>query len=128
MAENGGKMLVAETKLTTDNAARKTGRTAKSKKCEGTGRKRASKDGAELLHQAADRRVGQNSEKLADMLTEKALNGDLASTKALVGYAERKKPKPKPEPKKKQRGPSMAERLAEEPEWKGEDEGLGTGD
>jgi hypothetical protein len=37
---------------------------------------------------------GRNSEKLADLLTEKALAGDLASTKVLVALAEGKKPSP----------------------------------
>jgi hypothetical protein len=65
--------------------------------------------------------VGRNSEKLADLLTEKALNGDLASAKVLFGLAERKKPIQ--EPVKKRRGPGLAERWAAEPEWRGEGEG-----
>jgi len=122
LAGNGGKMALAKPKLRTCDANKKTGRTTKNNTREGTVRKWAGKDGAELLHEAADRRVGQNSEKLADLLTQKALEGDLASTKTLVGYAERKKPKP--EPVKKRRGPSMAERWAAEPEWKGEEEAV----
>lgn len=100
----------------TDKAKKKTGSTTKN----GT-RKRASRgkttrtDGAERLRQAADKLVGRNSKKLADLLTNKALEGDLASTRVLVGLAERKKPKA--EPVKKRRGPGMAERLAAEPKW-----------
>lgn len=75
------------------------------------------RDGAERLRLAADKRVGRNSEKLADLLTEKALAGDLASAKVLVGLAEGKKPQP--EIKKKRRGPSLAEQLAAEPQWRG---------
>jgi hypothetical protein len=78
-------------------------------------------DGAEQLRQAADLRVGWNSEKIADVLTEKALAGDLASAKALVALAEAKKPSP--EPVKKRCGPSMAEQLAAEPQWQEPPEG-----
>jgi hypothetical protein len=58
---------------------------------------------------------------LADLLTEKALKGDLASTRVLVGLAERKKPRA--EPVKKRRGPSLAEQLAAEPQWQEPAEG-----
>jgi hypothetical protein len=59
--------------------------------------------------------VGRNSEKLADLLTEKALGGDLASAKTLVALAAAKKPIP--EPVKKRHEPSYAEKLANEPQW-----------
>lgn len=77
----------------------------------------ACKDGAERLRQAADKRVGRNSEELADLLTAKALKGDLASTRVLVALAANKKPLP--ERVKKRHGPSLAQRLAAEPQWKG---------
>jgi hypothetical protein len=113
--------------LRADDEGRTTGRTTKSRTVERASRAKTSrKDGVERLRQEADKQVGQNSEKLASLLTKKALAGDLASTKVLVGLAERKKPRP--EPKKKWRGPSLAERLAAEPEWTGEeeeDEGIG---
>jgi hypothetical protein len=64
--------------------------------------------------------VGRISEKLADLLTNKALAGDLASARVLFGLAERKKPMQ--EPVKKRRGPGLAARWAAEPEWKGEQE------
>jgi hypothetical protein len=82
-------------------------------------------DGAERLRQAADRRVGMNSEKLVDLLTQKALDGDLASTRVLVGLAEGKKPRAKPA--KKRRGVSLAGQLEAEPEWKAPAEKQGTG-
>jgi superfamily I DNA/RNA helicase len=69
----------------------------------------------ERLQQAADRRVGKNSEELADLLTAKALKGKLANTRFLVGLAEGKKPSETPN--KKRRGPSEAQRLAMESEW-----------
>jgi hypothetical protein len=59
--------------------------------------------------------VGRNSEKLADLLTEKALGGDLASAKTLVALAAAKKPIP--EPVKKRHEPSYADKLAKEPQW-----------
>ena len=71
------------------------------------------------MRQAADRRVGEKSEELANLLTEKALTGDLACTKALVDLADGKKP----EPVKKRRGLTVAERLAREPQWEGPSEG-----
>jgi len=114
-------MAVTEQKLKTGAATAKTRRTTKGKELKQASRvKTACKDGVEQLHQAADKQVYEISEKLAEMLKKKALKGDLASAKTLVGLAERKKPQP--EPKKKRRGPSMAERLAAEPEWEGEEE------
>lgn len=118
LAGNGGKMVVAQQEMRT---SRKTGRTTKNRRRERTDRKTSRKDGAERLRQAADRRVGRISEKLADLLTEKALAGDLACARALFGLAERKKPIQ--ESVKKRRGPGLAARLAAEPEWKGEGEG-----
>ena len=107
--------------LRTEHESRNTGGTTKSRTVERASRaKTPRKDGAERLRQAADKRVGRNSDKLADLLTEKALAGDLASAKVLVGLAERKKASL--EPKKRRRGPSLAERLAAEPEWQGEEE------
>src|ERR1035437_7673324 len=117
LAGNGGKMVVAQQEMRT---SRKTGRTIKNRRRERTDGKTSRKDGAERLRQAADRRVGRISEKLADLLTEKALKGDLASARVLFGLAERKKPIQ--ELVKKRRGPGLAARLAAEPEWKGEPE------
>jgi hypothetical protein len=77
----------------------------------------AHKDGAEQLRQEADKRVGRNSKKLADLLMTKALAGDLASTKVLFGLAEHKKPIQ--ELVKNDYGLTMAERLAAEPQWEG---------
>ncbi len=124
VAGNGGKMAVIRQDFKRDRTSEKTSSTTNKKTGEGAKRTRACggkagrKDGAERLRQEADRRVGRNSKQLADLLTEKALGGDLASAKVLVGLAERKKPRP--EPVKKRRGPSEAELLAIEPEWQGE--------
>ena len=124
---NDGKMNEGQQELRTDDESRQTGGTTKSRTGQRASRNTtARKDGAERLRQEADKQVGQNSEELAALLTEKALAGDLASTKVLVGLAERKKPRP--ERKKKRRGPSLAEQWAAEPEWQGEEEGLGARD
>jgi hypothetical protein len=113
-------MAVAQQELSSDNASRKTRRTTKNRRRERADRKTSRKDGAERLRQAADKRVGRISEKLADMLTDKALAGDLACARVLFGLAERKKPIQ--EPVKKRRGPGLAARLAAEPAWQGEQE------
>jgi hypothetical protein len=73
-----------------------------------------SKSGVERLRRAVDKRVGKNSEKLADVLTEKALKGKLSNTRFLVGLAEGKKPDVKPKIK---RGRRAALALTAEPEW-----------
>jgi hypothetical protein len=91
-----------------------TGRTTRKKKSEeAAGEDSACTDGAERLRWAADRRVGRNSEKLAKMLTDQALKGDLASAKVLLALAEGKKPAVE------KKGPvrSLALRLAAEPQW-----------
>jgi hypothetical protein len=75
-------------------------------------------DGVERLKWAADRQVGRNSQKLAEVMALRAQSGDLASLKALVGLAEGKKPRAK-----KRNGPSLAQLLAAEPEWRGPEEG-----
>ena len=112
---------MAETKkvLGVDKASSTTSSTTVDKTRKPARRRAARKSGAEQLRCAADRRVGRNSAKLADLMTEKALKGDLAYTKALVGYAEGKKP----EPVKKRRGPTQAERLEREPQWEGKELG-----
>ena len=120
LAGNDGKMAVAQLEMGSDNASRKTCSTTKHRGRERANGKTARKDGAERLRQAADRRVGRISEKLADLLTNKALAGDLASARVLFGLAERKKPMQEPE--KKRRGAGLAARWAAEPEWKGEQE------
>ena len=82
-------------------------------------KKAAQTDGAERLRQAADRRVGRNANKLADLLMEKALAGSLANTKVLVSLAERKKPAPKPERPRRPILPWTAAELAAQPQWEG---------
>jgi hypothetical protein len=136
-------MAVTQQALKTDDASRKTDKAIGKTKGGGaaktskrvSGGKTARKDGVERLRKAADKRVGRISEKLADLLEGNALKGDLASTKVLVGLAERKKPMP--EPKKRRRGPSLPDQLAQEPEWEGPewdgdeeggDQGLGARD
>jgi len=113
-------MAVAQVEMRSDNASTITRRTTKNRRRKQANGNTSCKDGAERLRQAADKRVGRISEKLADLLSEKALTGDLASARVLFGLAERKKPMQ--EPVKKRRGPGLAARWASEPEWKGEGE------
>ena len=107
-------MVVLRNALKTDNAKAKTRKATKSK---GRARREnpSRKDGAERLRQAADKRVNEISEQLADLLKKKALEGDLASAKTLIGLAAAKKPIP--ERVKKRPEPSYAEKLANEPQW-----------
>jgi hypothetical protein len=106
----------------TGNTTRKTtSSTTKSKKRKRTsGSKAASKDGVELLRQAMNVRLVRDSETLAEAISEKARKGDLAYTKAMVGFAADRQPLP--EPVKKRRGMTLAQRLAMEPPWQGKEE------
>ena len=123
LAGNGGKMAVAQQKLlSSDNASSTTKHRGRERARGNTPRK----DGAERLRQAADKRVGRISEKLAELLETKALSGNLDSLKVLVMLAERKKPSP--EPVKKPRRPSIAHQWAAEPAWRKEQEKGGNGE
>jgi hypothetical protein len=75
-------------------------------------------NGLERLEKAADRRLGQASDTLADLLLEKATKGKVDSARLLVTLAEHRiKRKPREKKKKKRSGPSWAELLASEPEF-----------
>jgi len=73
-------------------------------------------NGLEKLKRAVNRRLGRDSETLADLLLEKAKEGKAEDVRLLVTLAERKQER-KPEVKKKRQRPSWAELLASEPEW-----------
>jgi hypothetical protein len=106
-------------KRTGSTTRKTTSSTTKNKKRKRTsGSKAASKDGVELLRQAMNVRLVRDSEALADAISEKARKGELAYTKAMVGFATDMKPLPV----KKRRGLSPAQRLANEPEWQGKEE------
>jgi hypothetical protein len=76
-------------------------------------------NGLERLEEAADRRLGQSSEALADLLLERANEGKVGSAQLLATLVEHMIRRNPPEKKKKKRpGPSWAELLASEPEWK----------
>jgi hypothetical protein len=108
-------MAETEQVMMTDVTGEKTSNTTKKDPWKWPKRKRtANKSGVERLRRALDKRVGKNSEKLADVLTEKALGGNLADAKALIELAEGKKPVEKP---KKKRRWSAALALGAEPEW-----------
>jgi hypothetical protein len=112
-------MAVLQQKLSSDNASMTTGRTTRNRRRVRADGKMARKDGAERMRQAADMRVGRISEKMADLLSSKALAGDLACARVLFGLAERKKPIQ--DLVKKRRGPGLAARLAAEPPWQEEE-------
>jgi len=117
VAGNGGEMALAMQTLEMDEKSGITSGTTKKGPGKKAGGRPTRKSGAALLRKLADRQVALNSKKLTDVLTRKALAGDLASTRMLVGLAERKEAEPKPE--KKWRGLSLAQELAMEPEWVG---------
>jgi hypothetical protein len=71
--------------------------------------------GVERLKKAADRVLGRNSAKLANLLLDKAVEGKLEGARLLVKLAESKKPPVKP--KRTWDGKTLAEMLASEPEW-----------
>jgi hypothetical protein len=73
-----------------------------------------SEDGFESLRVAADRQLGQNSDKIAAALGQKAADGDLNSAKFLVAVAGKKERK---NTRKKRSGLSVAQKLALEPQW-----------
>ena len=107
--------------VSADNTRAKTSGTTESSEPKRARRESASrKDGVELLRQAANKRVARNSEKLADLLEEKALKGDLASAKTLVALADGRKPLP--EKVKKRRELTYAQQLKKEPQWQGKAE------
>ena len=124
LAGNDGKMALLKQKVKSSKARGKseeTGKGAPSKRASRKGP--AGKDGVERLRRAADRRVGRDSEKLAELLSEKALQGDLASAKVLVALADGKKPAPA---KQESAFKSLIANLAAEPDWKGgEEQGAG---
>jgi hypothetical protein len=78
-------------------------------------RKPPLKSGTERLRRLADRQLLRNSKKLADVLTQQALKGDLASTRVLVGLAERMRQ----EVDTKHPLRSLALELANAPQWEG---------
>ena len=85
------------------------------------GRASGTSDGAERLRRAVNRRVAKNSNQLADVFTEKALHGDVASARVLMALAGSKTAVTTPA---KKRPASVARMLALEPQWK---EPVGTG-
>jgi hypothetical protein len=121
VAGNGGEVAEALQVLSADVTSEKTSSMTKGRRPERASRgKGARKSGAERLRQLADKRVGRHSKELADLLTGKALAGDLANIRVLVGLAERKEPEP--EPVKKKRWPTFAMELAADAPWEGEGE------
>jgi len=107
-------------------AGRKTGGTEEGDA--GNHGRRRKRNGAARLRKLLDQKVAEHTEELATVLTNKALSGDVATTKLVVALAEGGKPKVKPKKEKKRlRGICLARRWAHQAEWeKGEEQGPGT--
>lgn len=82
-------------------------------------RKMNSKNAANQLSQAASRTLKDNSSKIAKSLLKGALEGDLPSTKLLIGLADG--PEEGLDQGQKRWLESLAENLANEPDWEGSD-------
>jgi hypothetical protein len=122
VGRNGGAMADFQQKLRPNKTTGKTGSTTRKKRrAKPVGGNTACKDGVEQLRVAADWWLGQKSAEIAEALSNSAVKGDLASTKALVSLADGKKVSP--EEVKKLSGPSMAQRLAAEAQWQGKEGG-----
>jgi hypothetical protein len=118
-------MAEPEQVLTTDETGERTSITTKKSIWDAPKRRKPRrKSGAERLQWAADKQVGKNSKILANLLMEKALEGNVGSTRVLVGLAERMKPGEK---RKNWRAWEKVMALASEPEWVDppEEEGVG---
>lgn len=74
--------------------------------------------GTDKLKQAADKKLRENSEKIAESLLKKTLAGNSISAKLLISLAEGKTDCQVEEVV--QRRCNLAEELASEPEWVGE--------
>jgi hypothetical protein len=139
VAGNDGEMAEATQKLKTEKASSKKRRSTGSKKRSETGSttsnetnnkpdeeakpKRAVRgSGVRRLKEAADRLVALNCEDLADVLLSKAKAGKMDSTRMLVSLAEGNSSSKPPVKKPRRHGPTLAEQLAAEPEWTGDDE------
>jgi hypothetical protein len=77
-----------------------------------------------ILRRDVGRTVRKNSTKIAESLVKSALEGNSNSARLLVSLVNRKKNKKTPV--KTRHGPSVAMNLAEEPQWKGEENGPST--
>jgi hypothetical protein len=89
----------------------------------GSGKKRGAKKrsgaratGRARLQKAAQKEMGKNSGKLAKVLVDKALAGDLNSAKMLLMLTDPKTDAEGPR-ETETLGPSVAEQLAKEKEW-----------
>ena len=120
VAGKGGEMSETVQTLEIDDASGTRGSTTKTRKRNAGAGRTARTSGAERLRRAANKKVGRKSDELAEALLNKALKGDVASTKALVDLADGMKP----EPARKRDGLSYAQLLMadleENGEWKGE--------
>jgi hypothetical protein len=102
LAGNGGMMAEAKDEFRIEKVSKKTDAMRRSwiRRWETdtgqqrNGGNRVKTNGAERLRIAVDRKLGRNSAKLAEVLTKKALAGDLGCAKVLLALSDAKKPEP----------------------------------
>ena len=86
----------------------------------GKKRRTTKRDGAARLKKAADGKVAQHTEELAELLTRKALGGDVATARLLVSLAEGGKPVAvRRKGKGKRKLDALIERWTNGPQWQG---------
>jgi hypothetical protein len=78
-------------------------------------------DGGSMLRSAVDILVGKESERIAQAMVKKTIEGNMSGARLLTDLTGAMKSKNKPP--KKRYGPTEAELLAMEPQWEGPMEG-----
>jgi hypothetical protein len=90
-----------------------------------TRKKKAVREGASRLCEAAEKTLAENSCEIAQSLYNSALKGNVSGARLLLELAQTPAEMEDEETVPLPRPPSTAKKLAAEPEWKDEDEGLG---
>jgi hypothetical protein len=79
------------------------------------------RDGGGQLRTAVEKLVAEQSEKIAQALIDKTIEGNMTGARLLVDLSGAKSPQIKPP--KKRRGPTTAQRLATDKPWEGPEDG-----
>ncbi|HEV2485443.1 MAG TPA: hypothetical protein VGT08_07920 [Terracidiphilus sp.] len=79
------------------------------------------RDGGEQLRTAVEKLVAEQSEKIAQALIDKTIEGNMTGARLLVDLSGAKSPQTKPP--KKRRGLTTAQRLAMDKPWEGQEDG-----
>jgi hypothetical protein len=121
-AGGDGEMIVDADVLTLDEVRERADSDADAgKRKRARARKRSRKSGPELLGYGADRMLGRKAEKLAKMLVDKAVEGELPYLKLLVELLEGGEPQADPAQKRSGRTAAcaMGDRLWVNGVWQG---------